>query len=177
MQLSCSVSTLAIWAQSWVIACENQRCKSVYPDVCTFRKEHICNALIVEDLMIIEITDFEANLNDWLQIYLEGNCPPMNANGPYWSSVSIGSGKCLVILDNKPLPATMLTQIYVVVPRWHIKAHFHAIWIFIPFQMMVIGICKISESMQKIDFFFCFDQKKSYQANIVTSSIPGRLGK
>ena len=37
----------------------------------------------------------------------------MNATGPYWKQVNIGLGNGLVPSGNKPLPETMLTQIYV----------------------------------------------------------------
>ena len=37
----------------------------------------------------------------------------MNAIRPYWWEVNIGSGNGLVLLGNKPLPESMLTQIYV----------------------------------------------------------------
>ena len=40
-------------------------------------------------------------------------CSQIDATGPYWWSVNLGSGNGLVPLDNKPLPEPMLTQIYV----------------------------------------------------------------
>ena len=41
----------------------------------------------------------------------------MNATGPYWSQVNIGSGNGLVLSGNKPLPEPVLTKISNAI--WH----------------------------------------------------------
>ena len=43
----------------------------------------------------------------------------MNATGPYWWSVNIGSGNGLVLSGNKPLTEPMLIQIYVAKWRYY----------------------------------------------------------
>ena len=56
--------------------------------------------------------DFQANFRDWWLRYLLWNCRQLNVTGPYWWLVNIGSGNGLVPSGNKPLPESLLTQIY-----------------------------------------------------------------
>ena len=64
------------------------------------------------------ISNFQAqNFNDWWLRYLLQNCTQMNATGPYWLQVNIGSGDGLVPSGNKSLPEPMLTQIYAAIWR------------------------------------------------------------
>ena len=57
--------------------------------------------------------NFQANFSEWWLRYLLWNCPQMNVARPYWWEVNIGSDNGLVPSGNKPLPESMLTQIYV----------------------------------------------------------------
>ena len=63
--------------------------------------------------------------NSNVQVHIKGrylehllwNCLQLNATRPHWWLVNTGSGDGLVPSGNKPLPETMLTQIYVTI--WH----------------------------------------------------------
>ena len=52
--------------------------------------------------------NFQSSFSDWYIL-----CPHMNAMGPYWWEVNIGSGNGLVPSGSKPIPEPILTQIYV----------------------------------------------------------------
>ena len=67
-----------------------------------------------------QLGNFHANFSEWWLRYLLWNCPQMNATRPYWWYVNIGSGNGLVPPGNKPLPESMLTQIYDA--KWHHQA-------------------------------------------------------
>ena len=67
--------------------------------------------------MKFQIRIFQTNFSDWWLGYLLWNCPQMNATGPYWWCVNIGSVNDLVPSGNKPSPEPMLTQIYVAIWR------------------------------------------------------------
>ena len=70
------------------------------------------------DLRQIYRSNFQANFGDWWLKYLLWNCPHMDATGPYWWWVNIGSGNGLVPSGNKPLPEPMLTQFSVAIWRY-----------------------------------------------------------
>ena len=69
----------------------------------------------------IELSKVIFKLISVMKSWGKWNCPPMDATGPYWLCVNIGSGNGLVLLSNKPLHEPQLTQFWpygISRPQW-----------------------------------------------------------
>ena len=56
------------------------------------------------------MSNLSSNFHDWWPMYLKWKCLQMNATGPYWWQVNIGSGNGLVPEGTKPLTGPLLPQ-------------------------------------------------------------------
>ena len=144
-----SMKTLCIWEKVWTLKLDVSPQKGRVPDItwtdvpwlltlwilsineigwvdsnCTHDTTVICVNIAIDSLTPTRcgcnFSDFQAYLIYQCLKYLLQKCLHVNAAGPNWSEANISSVIGLMQSGKKPLPESMLTEIYVTI--WHHKA-------------------------------------------------------